>query len=1538
MSRRVIVAWSFLFCAASLFGAEGVSPATGADIPQDLMAAVTRARYAVRFETDGRTPAVSNYAQDLRARFGERGIEVEPRGKKDKGSGPLRIELAGWGREGSTRAPGAASRAATENRVEYAYEGLTEWWINTPRGLEQGFTIADPRGVDRARPLVIDLAVGGSWQPQMDGGKVVLLGEAGERLQYDELVVIDARGERLPARLAAGDANIRITVADEGAVYPLTVDPLLTSEEAHLFLAGKESGAEFGTSVAITGDTAVVGAPSDDNAGGRNAGSAYVFVRSGTSWSQQAQLLASDGAAGDRFGNSVAISGDMAVVGAHFDDTAGGSHAGSAYVYVRSGTSWSQQAHLFASDGAATDEFDEFGYSVAISGDTAVVGAHYDHTAQGSDAGSAYVYVRSGTSWSQQAQLFASDSAASDQFGNSVAISGNTAVVGAPGHSTAGGSGAGSAYVYVRSGTSWSQQAKLLASDGLANDVFGISVAISDDTAVVGAVLDNTAGGIVAGSAYVYVRSGTSWSQQTHLIASDGAASDLFGASVAISGNTAVVGAHHDHTAGGSDAGSAYVYVRSGTSWSQQAQLFASDGAASDQFGNSVAISGDMAVVGAYFDDNAGGSNAGSAFVFVRSGTSWSQQAHLFASDGLANDFFGTSVAISCDRAVVGAYSDDTSDGTNAGSAYIYRLGGPNDSPVAAADAVTAAEDTALTFAASTLTTNDSPGPPDESTQTLTVSAVAATSTQGGMVSLSGGNITYTPPANVFGADSFTYTVTDDGCGPQSATGTVNVTVTEVNDAPSASADARSTAQATVLTFAAAPLTTNDSPGPANESTQTLSVTGVSATSTQGGTVSLSGGNITYRPLANFVGADSFSYTVTDDGTTDGSPDPRSATGTVNVTVTEVTWVDVYRGNDANDGSFAAPLKTITAALAAVGPGATITVLPGIYTTATGETFPLPIPSGITLRSADGATQTTIDASGSNQRAITCSGNNSSTLIEGFFITGGFVQPANDGATDAAGGGILTQANDQTTISRCHIFSNEARGYDGTAVNPNGGNGYGGGIAIVDSQTKVVNCVIRNNVAGGGCAFSGGTAGAARGGGIYAAGAASANALFINNTLSFNWSPGTRCGSSSSGAGGIDAPLARADNNVVAFNDGFSIGGFDIASATNNLFYLNVDFEGDTGANAIVGTDPLFVNDGFPVTARDLHLRAGSPATGAGTGTGAPAVDFDGYTRPSPPSIGAYEAGRRTPNVRGDFNVDRRADIFWHNEATNEKYLYQMNGFGIDSQAVVELPRAGWEFGGLGDFNGDGSHDTLWRNAASGESIVDCMSRSIVRAAAFVGLGGGHDIRSGDWKVAAIGNFDDSGRDDLFWHNTVTGQNTIYTNSSPFMDAQLGAPGTVYDSVDPSWNVAGYGDFDGDGRTDLLWRNAATGENYLWMNSFSLRGSINVLPDANWKIVGTGDFDGDGKADILWRNTATGENYMYLMNGFTIASMGAVNTIPDSNWKIVATGDYNGDGKSDILWRNSATGENYMYLMNGFTITSTGTVNMIPDANWKVVY
>ncbi len=374
---------------------------------------------------------------------------------------------------------------------------------------------------------------------------------------------------------------------------------------------------------------------------------------------------------------ALSADGNTALIGAPLKKVGSNIAQGAAYVFVRSGTTWSQQTtpSLLASDGATNDEF---GYAVALSGDgnTALIGAYAKNVGSNTYQGAAYVFVRSGTTWSQQTtpSLLASDGAGSDLFGWSVALSadGDTALIGASGKS----SDKGAAYVFVRSGTTWSQQTtpSLLANNGAANDLFGASVALSADgnTALIGAYFKNSN----KGAAYVFVRSGTVWSQQTtpSLLASDGAAGDRFGYAVALSadGTTALIGAYSKSSL----KGAAYIFVRSGTTWSQQTtpSLLASDGAAGDSFGYAVALSadGNTALIGA----SGKNSYKGAAYVFVRSGTTWSQQTtpSLTASDGAANDFFGYAVALSADgnTALIGAYAKNVGSNTYQGAAYLF--------------------------------------------------------------------------------------------------------------------------------------------------------------------------------------------------------------------------------------------------------------------------------------------------------------------------------------------------------------------------------------------------------------------------------------------------------------------------------------------------------------------------------------------------------------------------------------------------------------------------------------------------------------------------------------------------------------------------------------------------------------------------------------------------------------------------------------------------------------------------------------------------
>ena len=384
-------------------------------------------------------------------------------------------------------------------------------------------------------------------------------------------------------------------------------------------------------------------------------------------WNEQVKLTASDGGADDWFGFSVALSGHTALVGVPLDELGEETDAGSVYVYRWDGNRWVELAKLTASDGEADDLF---GINVALRGDTALVGAYLDDVGGVTDAGSVYVYHWDGTQWVEQAKLTASDGEGFDNFGVSVALSGNTILVGAVfGENT----DAGSAYVFRWDGSQWVEEAKLTTSDGEASDNFGASVALKEGTALVGTWLDDVGDNPDAGSVYVYRWDGKTWAEHTHLTASDGEASDNFGYSVALSGNTALVGAFLDDVGGITNVGSAYVYRWNGSNWEEQAQLTASDGELGDLFGVSVALRGHIALVGAQRTDIGGVTDAGSAYVFRWDGIQWVEQAQLTASDSGTDAGFAFSVALSGNTVLVGAVLDDVGGNTGAGSAYVFR-------------------------------------------------------------------------------------------------------------------------------------------------------------------------------------------------------------------------------------------------------------------------------------------------------------------------------------------------------------------------------------------------------------------------------------------------------------------------------------------------------------------------------------------------------------------------------------------------------------------------------------------------------------------------------------------------------------------------------------------------------------------------------------------------------------------------------------------------------------------------------------------------
>ena len=581
---------------------------------------------------------MDNPRHRLAADFSGAGVEIRA------GDASWGLEFRGYGYGRSLAVATATAPQAVANRVEYRRGALTEWYVNGPAGLEQGFTLAEAPGRSRGEPLTLTFGLSGNLgaAPDRDGTSATLSrGDGKPGLRYRGLTAHDATGRELRAWLEVEGQRLSLRVDDRDARYPVVVDPFI--EQATLAASDGAAGDQFGF-LAVDGDTIVVGAYLDDVGAVIDQGSVYVFVKPAGGWSgaltEQARLVASDGAAGDQFGLQVAVSGDAVVVGARMADIGTRASQGAAYVFVKPAGGWSgtltQSAKLTSSAGRANDLF---GDKVAMDGDTIVVGARFaDQPPQCllcdafPDRGYAYVFVKPAAGWAgnrtQNATLVPAAFWLNDQFGSSVAVRGDTVAVGAF-LADVGATDRGAAYVYVKPASGWTgnrtENAKLIAADGAASDQFGVAIGMSDDTIVVGAYLDDSVGKANHGSAYVFVKPAAGWSGQLNhnakLTASDAAAGDELGSRVAVTGDTVVAGALRDDVGANADQGSVYVFVKPAAGWSgpltENEKLTASEGAASDLFGSGLGVSGDTVVVGATSDDVGANVDQGSAYVFT---------------------------------------------------------------------------------------------------------------------------------------------------------------------------------------------------------------------------------------------------------------------------------------------------------------------------------------------------------------------------------------------------------------------------------------------------------------------------------------------------------------------------------------------------------------------------------------------------------------------------------------------------------------------------------------------------------------------------------------------------------------------------------------------------------------------------------------------------------------------------------------------------------------------------------------------------------
>lgn len=554
MNRRLIQLIVFWVIAVSLFAANGNHAMAGyrqqaqAENVSSLPAAAQASISAVLGRDDpsyhavaqGKGFSAKNTKHDLSADFTAKGVQVQT------GNSRWGLSLSSYGYGERLRAVKSAAPDAMDNRVEYRRGAVTEWYVNGPMGLEQGFTLSRPPCKSGKGPLTLGLRLSGDMAASVDAKAdgLTLTRDGQAALTYSGLTAFDAGGRQLQAWLEAKDGRLLLRVDDANALYPIIVDPYIRT--TRLTASDGATYDHLGSSVAISGDTVVAGAFNN-----REQGAVYVFVKTVDGWprTETAKLTASDGAAYDSFGISLAISGDTVVVGADYATVGSNVHQGAAYVFVKPAGGWrsmTETAKLTASGGAADSAF---GNSASVSGDTVLIGAYY--TGGSYRYGAAYVFVKPAGGWTsmtETAKLTPSDVMDHDHFGSDVAVSGSVAVVGST-------KSDGAAYLFVKPGSGWksmTETAKLTASDG-PQFYLGFSVAINGDTVVAGAPYIAVGSNEHQGAAYLFVKPASGWTSMTEtakLTASDGARDDYFGRSMAITGDTVVVGRPGSNTTG----------------------------------------------------------------------------------------------------------------------------------------------------------------------------------------------------------------------------------------------------------------------------------------------------------------------------------------------------------------------------------------------------------------------------------------------------------------------------------------------------------------------------------------------------------------------------------------------------------------------------------------------------------------------------------------------------------------------------------------------------------------------------------------------------------------------------------------------------------------------------------------------------------------------------------------------------------------------------------------------------------------------------
>jgi hypothetical protein len=914
-------------------------------------------------------------------------------------------------------APVVPHRSA--NAVLYRHPAITEQYRNGPYGLEQTFIV--PRPIDGRGAVAVVFGIHGPLHARQAGSQVLFTGASGATaLQYSQLSAFDASGRRLPARIELWHGAIRLQVDDSHARYPIRIDPFI-QQGSKLVGSGSIGESLQGESVALSadGNTALVGGSSDN----KGVGAVWVYTRSGSSWTQQGPKLKASGAGLIGFGGRIALSadGNMALIAIAGESCFGGC----VLVFTRSGSTWTQQPGKLTGEGEVGQG--GFGEVIAMSADesTAVIGAGGDGTPPGGgiSTGAAWIFTRSGSTWTEQGpKLTGAGEVGNGSFGGAAAISadGNTVLIGGRSDNAF----TGAAWVFTRSGSNWTQQGpKLLPNDesSAKKSQFGRPLALSADgnTALMGGISDGISGNLTPGAAWVFMRSGSTWSQQGPKLQPSGESTQFSGGlALSSDGNTAVFGGRVDRRGGtfGSTAPGAWVFGRSGSTWSQLGpKLTVSDGGVNREGGTGESFA--MSADGSTFLLGNGGDN-------LTVGAAWA-----FAADGSVPPTV-TGIAPAAGTTLGGTRVTIEGSGFLAGATV--RIG----TEVAAVNVVSETDIVATTAAAAagsdevvvTDSRGTSTGGPSFSYAAPPLPTV--TNVLPNLGPVAGGTAVTITGTNLSGASAVTFGSTAapsfsvNAAGTESVAesppgaGTVDVTVT-ANGATSA------TSAADEFTYVARPV---------------VAAVGPTAGAESGGTnVTIAGTNLAGATLVRFGSASAASFSINPAGTAIEAESP-AGTGVVDVTIVTPGGTSAISSGD--QFSYV-PAPSVVSVSPGVGPeagGTSVTVTGTNLTGASAVRFGTAAATGVVVNSSTSLTAEAPAGTGVADVTVTTPGGASMTTAADQFtyVAVPVVTELTPSTGPASGGTIVSIAGANLTGATAVRFGSVSAGFSvnlaGTAI------------------------------------------------------------------------------------------------------------------------------------------------------------------------------------------------------------------------------------------------------------------------------------------------------------------------------------------------------------------------------------------------------------------------------------------------------------------------------------------------------------------------